>query len=213
MDCAAKPPKNKQPIIISGPSGVGKGTIRQKLLDSHPDIFTLSVSHTTRSPRVGEVEGVDYYYVSQSDFTTLVSHNGFMEYTSFGGNFYGTSRQTIAEQMAKGQVVLIEVEMEGVKQIKADLGTNLEPRYVFIKPPTFEMLEARLRNRATESEEDIQKRLSQARNELQFANSPDAYDKIIVNDDLENAYKELLEFIYSTPASCWWPALVSSQLI
>ena len=117
-----------------------------------------------------------------------------MEHTFFGGNYYGTSRQTIANQTAKGLVVVLEVEMEGVKQIRAN--SSIDARYVFIKPPSFKTLESRLRSRGTENEEGVRKRLDQAKSELEYADTVGIYDKILVNDDLEKAYKQLNEFIY-----------------
>lgn len=194
----AAPPQDRQPIVISGPSGVGKGTLSQRLFDTHPNTFTLAVSHTTRKPRAGEVEGVTYFFVSPPSFSSLVSQNTFVEYTFFGGHYYGTSKQTIADQTAKGLVVVLDIEMQGVKQMKAN--PSIDARYVFIKPPSFETLEARLRSRGTENEEDIQKRLAQAKVELEYADTPGVHDKIIVNDDLEKAYEELDEFVYG-PAS------------
>jgi len=191
------PPPDRRPVVISGPSGVGKGTLCQKLFDAHPDTFGLTVSHTTRKPRAGEVEGVTYFFVSPSAFSSLISQDALVEYTFFGNNYYGTSKQTIVDQTAKGLVVVLDIEMEGVKRIKA---SSINARYVFIKPPSFEMLETRLRNRGTEKEEDIQKRLAQAKVELEYADTPGVHDKIIVNDDFEKAYAELEEFVCKQPS-------------
>ncbi|KAF1836559.1 guanylate kinase [Decorospora gaudefroyi] len=198
---ASVPPPDRRPIVISGPSGVGKlhkGTLCQKLRDTHPNTFALTVSHTTRKPRAGEVEGETYFFVSPSTFSTLISNDAFVEYTFFGGNYYGTSKQTVVEQTAEGSVVVLDIEMEGVQRIKAS--NSIDARYVFIKPPSFEMLEARLRSRGTEKEGDVQKRLAQARVELQYADTPGVHDRIIVNDDLERAYAELEEFVYEKPS-------------
>ncbi|KAF2221377.1 P-loop containing nucleoside triphosphate hydrolase protein [Elsinoe ampelina] len=185
---------DRRPVVISGPSGVGKGTLCQRLFDAYPNTFALTTSHTTRQPRAGEVEGVNYFYVSTSTFTSLISQDAFVEYTTFGGNYYGTSKQTIEDQTAKGLVVVLDIEMEGVKRIKASSG--IDARYVFIKPPSFEALEARLRGRGTEKEEDIQKRLAQAAVELEYANTHGVHDKIIVNDDLDKSFAELEDFIF-----------------
>jgi guanylate kinase len=143
---------------------------------------------------VGEVEGRDYFFVTPSTFSDLISQGAFVEHAVFGGNQYGTSKRTIADQMAKGLVVVLDIEMNGVKQMKAD--SSIDARYVFIKPPSFETLEKRLRGRGTEKEEDIQKRLAQAKAEVEYANTQGVHDKIIVNDDLEKAFKELEEFVY-----------------
>jgi len=168
------------------------------LFDAHPHTFVLTVSHTTRKPRPGEVEGVTYFFVSPSVFASLVYQNAFVEHAFFGGHHYGTSKQTIVNQQANGLVVVLDIEMQGVKQMKADHG--IDARYVFIKPPSFEALEAQLRGRGTENEEDIQKRLTQAKVELEYADTLGVHHKIIVNNDLEKAYKELEKFVY-TPAS------------
>ncbi|KAK0744058.1 guanylate kinase [Schizothecium vesticola] len=184
----------RKPVVISGPSGVGKGTLYGLLFDRHPDTFTLSVSHTTRGPRAGEEHGVHYHFVTKDEFLDLKANDGFVESAQFGGNHYGTSKATIEEQTAKGKVVVLDIEMEGVKQIKA---TEFPARYVFIAPPSEEELERRLRGRATDSEESIQKRLTQAQKELAYARTPGVHDRIIVNRDLEEAYKELEEFVFA----------------
>ncbi|KAM0333215.1 hypothetical protein ACHAQA_001875 [Verticillium albo-atrum] len=172
-------PQDRRPIVISGPSGVGKGTLIQKLTDTYPCTFASTVSHTTRQPRPGEVEGSAYFFVSRSDFSTLVSRDAFIEYTTFSDNSYGTSKQTVAEQEAKGLVVVLEIETEGVKQTKAS--PKIDARYIFIKPPSLAVLEARLRGRGTEKEEDVQKRLARARAQIAYADTPGVYDVIIVN--------------------------------
>lgn len=105
-------PPDRRPLVISGPSGVGKGTLFKKLFAQHPDTFTLSVSHTTRSPREGEAHGVDYHFVPHEEFEALIARDGFVEHAKFGGNRYGTSKMTIEEQSAKGKVVLLDIEME-----------------------------------------------------------------------------------------------------
>lgn len=188
------PPSDSRPIIISGPSGVGKGTLAQKLFDTHPGTFSWTVSHTTRKPRPGEVEGETYFYVSFPEFSALVNRNAFVEHALFSGNYYGTSKRTVMEQVAKGRIVVLDIDMQGVKQVKGD--PDIDARYVFISPPSLEALEARLRNRGTETEEEIQKRLAQADAEVKYSCEQGAYDKIIVNDNLGNAYKELEKFVF-----------------
>ncbi|RQM06745.1 hypothetical protein DH86_00003933 [Scytalidium sp. 3C] len=186
-------PSDRRPLVISGPSGVGKGTLCKLLFTRHPDTFAFSISHTTRSPRPGEQHGVDYYYVSKDEFKDLIAKDSFIENAQFGDNFYGTSKMTIEDQSAKGQIVVLDIEMEGVKQIKK---SSIDARYIFVAPPSAEELETRLRGRGTEKEESIQKRLKQAKLELEFADTG-AHDKVIVNDDLEKAYKELEDFVYA----------------
>lgn len=117
-----------------------------------------------------------------------------MEHTTFAGHQYGTSKRTVADQVAKGRTVILDIEMEGVKQMKAD--PTITARYVFIRPPSLEVLEQRLRGRGTEREDDIQRRLNQARNEIEYANTG-VHDKIIVNDDLQTAYRELEDFVFA----------------
>ncbi|PQE17292.1 guanylate kinase protein [Rutstroemia sp. NJR-2017a BVV2] len=188
------------PIIISGPSGVGKGTLYSRLLSNHPNLFTTSISHTTRAPRPGETPNVDYYYITMEEFERMIEKGEFVEHAKFGGNRYGTSRKMIEEKRGEGKVVVLDIEMEGVKQIHAV--PSFPARYIFISPPSsadkspFEVLEARLRGRGTEKEESIQKRLAQAKLELEYSKTPGVHDVIIVNDDLEVAYQELEDFIF-----------------
>ncbi|KAK0643836.1 guanylate kinase [Cercophora newfieldiana] len=190
-------PPQRKPLVISGPSGVGKGTLYNLLFERNPDTFVLSVSHTTRGPRPGEQDGAHYHFVTKEAFLALKEKGGFVESAQFGDNLYGTSKQTIEEQGAKGKIVVLDIEMEGVKQIKA---TGFPARYVFIAPPSEEVLEKRLRGRGTDKEESILKRLAQAKLELEFAKTPGVHDKIIVNNDLETAYKELVDFVYAPEA-------------
>ncbi|KAG8355208.1 hypothetical protein FVEN_g6980 [Fusarium venenatum] len=186
-------PSDRRPIVISGPSGVGKGTLINMLFNRHPDQFTLSVSHTTRNPREGESDGVHYHFVTKDAFRDLIAKDGFVEHAQFGSNLYGTSKATIEEQTAKGKVVVLDIEMEGVKQVKA---STIDARYVFVSPPDTEELEKRLRGRGTETEESIQQRLTRAQDELAWARSAE-FDKILVNDDLEKTYQELDAFVYT----------------
>lgn len=192
------PLSGRRPIVISGPSGVGKSTLFRRLMETHPDVFATTVSHTTRKPRPGEIEGVTYYYVSRDRFQSLIEETAFIEYTEFNGNFYGTSKQTIVDQIAKGLIILLDIEMEGVKQLKKEqlkAGSQINPRFVFIKPPSYEALETRLRSRGTEDERSIQDRLGRARAELDFAETG-VHDKVIINQDLDDAFQELEEFVF-----------------
>ncbi|KAF2117862.1 P-loop containing nucleoside triphosphate hydrolase protein [Lophiotrema nucula] len=187
--------EKNRPIVISGPSGSGKSTILKRLFDEYPDRFGFSVSHTTRSPRSGEENGKDYNFVTKDDFLGLVEKNGFVEYAQFGGNYYGTSIKAIEDIAEKGRTCILDIEMEGVKQV-ANHADFPRPRFLFLSPPSLEILEQRLRGRGTDKEEAIQKRLAQAKKEIEFAESGDApHEKIVVNDDLEKAYKEAKEFI------------------
>lgn len=175
---ASNLPTNKTPVVISGPSGVGKGTLIGLLFERHPDTFAFSVSHTTRNPRNGEQNGINYHFVTKEAFQELKQSDGFVESAQFGSNFYGTSKATIEEQTAKGRVVVLDIEMEGVKQIRA---SDLEARFVFIAPPSEEELERRLRGRGTDAEKDILTRLAQAKKELDYSKESGVHDKIIEN--------------------------------
>lgn len=185
--------QDRRPLVISGPSGVGKGTLCERLKARHPSLFATTVSHTTRAPRPGEVSGREYHFISPSEFEDLITQGAFVEHARFGGNNYGTSRCTIDAVRLSQRIPILDIEMEGVKQIKA---SGIPARFVFIAPPSMDMLERRLRGRSTDSEESIRKRLAQAHHEMAFAETKGAHDKIIVNDDLDTAYAELETFIF-----------------
>lgn len=183
-----------RPIVISGPSGVGKGTLISQLRGKYPNLLATTVSHTTRQPRAGEVDRHDYFFVSEAGFQQLLSEDSFIEWARFSGDHYGTGRQTIYEQTSEDRTVILDIDVQGAKAIKAD--ATMQARYVFIKPPTFEALEQRLRGLQTESETDVQKRLAQARIELEEVAPGDIYDLILVNEDLETSLRELERFVF-----------------
>ena len=170
--------------VITGPSGVGKGTLVGRLLARHPQIW-LSVSATTRAPRQGEVEGVNYFFLSRERFEQQVQQGGFLEWAEFAGNLYGTPRQPVEEQLAAGRPVLLEIELEGARQVRQSFPAGFQ---LFIKPPSFEELERRIRGRGTDSDEAIQRRMERARIEL--AAEPE-FDAALVNGDLEEALGQL----------------------
>lgn len=177
---------------------MGKSTLCQRLISSHPGTFSITVSHTTRQPRPGEREGVDYYYISREKFEALIFEGTFVEYAEFNGNLYGTSKQTIIDQTTSGSIVLLDIEMEGVKQLKEEQAkgaSQIDPRFVFVRPPSLAMLETRLRGRGTEDEASIVRRLDRATAELEYADTG-VYDKVIVNQDLDTAFQELEEFVF-----------------
>ncbi|KAI5360103.1 Putative guanylate kinase-like domain, P-loop containing nucleoside triphosphate hydrolase [Septoria linicola] len=186
-DTTTKP----RPIVVSGPSGAGKSTLIKRLRAEYPDRFALSVSHTTRGPRAGEEHGKDYWYVSRHDFQKKIDENGFIEHAQFGSNSYGTSVQAVKDVAEQGRTCILDIEMEGVKQVKK---TDLNARYLFLQPPSVEILEQRLRGRQTDKEEAIQQRLKQATKEIEYSKTPGVHDQIIVNDDLEKAWKEFKAF-------------------
>ncbi|KAF8845245.1 guanylate kinase [Paxillus ammoniavirescens] len=170
-----------RPLVVFGPSGVGKGTLLKRLFAEFPDKFGFSVSHTTRAPRPGETDGKEYHFVTREQFTTLLSEGAFIEHAQFSGNYYGTSIQAIRAVRSTGRRCVLDID----SQIKK---TDLDPIYLFISPPDMTTLRHRLRGRGTDSDHAIQRRLSIALSEIQYAREPGAYDYVIVNDDLEKAY-------------------------
>ncbi|KAL1302130.1 hypothetical protein AAFC00_002564 [Neodothiora populina] len=180
-----------RPIVISGPSGSGKSTHLNRLLKEYPDRFGFSISHTTRAPRGAEQNGVEYHFVTKDDFLKLVDAGGFIEHAQFGSNYYGTSVQAVKDVAQQNRTCILDIEMEGVKQVKK---TNLNARLLSLQPPSLDILEKRLRGRATDSEDAITQRLAQAKNELAYAKEPGTFDKVIINDDLENAWTEFKAF-------------------
>jgi len=175
-----------RPLVISGPSGVGKSTLLKRLFAEFPDKFGFSVSHTTRSPRPGEQEGKDYYFVTRDAFTSLLHQGGFIEHAEFSDNLYGTSFMAVERVQAEGRRCLLDIESQGVMLIKK---TKLDPVYLFISPPNMESLEDRLKARATDSDAALRKRLATAIKELQYAQTG-AHDVVLVNDDLDRTYEK-----------------------
>ncbi|NEP58832.1 MAG: guanylate kinase [Symploca sp. SIO2G7] len=167
-------------IVLTGPSGVGKGTLLQLLLNKHPKLY-LSVSATTRQPRPGEVEGKDYYFVSRDRFEQLVAAQELLEWAEYAGNYYGTPSLPVKEKIACGQSVILEIEVLGARQIHKTIPDALR---IFIEPPSLAELERRIRSRGKDKEEAIAQRLQTAKVELEAA---DEFDVKIVNDDLEKA--------------------------
>ncbi|KAG0640766.1 P-loop containing nucleoside triphosphate hydrolase protein [Tuber brumale] len=187
-------PTNPPPIVLSAPSGTGKSTLLTRLFATHPKTFGFSVSHTTRKPRSGEVPGVDYHFVTPEIFESLIAKEAFIEHTRFSGNYYGTSIEAVKAVAEEGRVCVLDIEMEGVKQVKR---TDLGAKFVFLKPPSLEVLKSRLEGRGTETEESLRKRLERAKVELEFAEVPGVHDKVIVNENLDKAYEELEGYILS----------------
>ena len=180
----------KKLIIITGPSGVGKGTVVNQLLDKNKDIW-LSISATTRNPRVGEKDGLNYYFISEERFKDMIDKKEFLEWAQFAGNYYGTPLSTVNEKIEKGFIVLLEIEVEGAKQIKEKFPESLS---IFLLPPSKEELEKRIRNRGTEKEEAIDRRLSRANYEIA---SSDQFDFVLTNHDVDETVKEVFKIIKS----------------
>ncbi len=156
----------------------------------------MTTSHTTRIPRPGDIDGVSYYFVSRQTFHALIDQGAFIEYAEFNSHLYGTSKQTVIDQKSRGSIVLLDIEMEGVKQLKnaTPQASEIDARFVFIRPPSLEALERQLRGRGTETEVSIQRRLARAAEEMEYADTG-AHDKIIVNDDLDDALRQLEDFV------------------
>ncbi len=171
-------------IVLTGPSGVGKGTLMQKLLQLHPELY-YSVSATTRSPRPGEINGQNYYFITRSQFEKLVAQGEFLEWAEFAGNYYGTPRAAVLEQIQSGKLVILEIELEGARQIRDSYPNALS---IFILPPSFSELEKRIRGRGQDSQEAIARRLNRAQEEIEAAAE---FDIQIVNDDLKTALNQI----------------------
>lgn len=175
-------------FVVSAPSGTGKTTVCRRLLERDPRL-ALSVSHTTRPPRPGEVGGRDYHFVSHRAFRELVERGAFVEFAEYGGNLYGTSDAELERILERGKDALLEIEVQGAAQIR---DRRPDARLIFLLPPSVEVLEARLRGRGTDDEEAIQKRLALARRELAAAPN---FDYAVVNDDLDRTVETLREII------------------
>ena len=180
----AEAPSSGRLFLITGPSGVGKGTLVAALLQRHPQIW-LSISATTRAPRSGEQEGQHYFFLDRSAFDAKVAQGGLLEWAEFAGNCYGTPRGPVEQQLAAGRPVLLEIELEGARQVRKSFPSGVQ---IFIKPPSYEELERRIRGRGTDSEEAISRRLERARVELA---AEAEFDAALVNDDLQTALAEL----------------------
>jgi guanylate kinase len=176
-------------VVLAGPAGVGKGTIVQRILASEPD-FMLSVSATTRDPRPGEVDGIHYHFISEEEFEGLIAENQLLEHAIVhGSNYYGTPLNELTRAEAEDKHLLLEIDLQGARQVKTRIPQALT---IFISPPSWEELESRLRNRGTETEEQIQTRLSTARTELASAGE---FDFNLTNQDLDSCVAQVVELV------------------
>jgi len=175
-------------VVLAGPSGVGKSSVIQHALDQAPKTW-LSVSATTRAPRPGEQDGVNYFYVSDDQFDQMIANEQLIEWASYAGNRYGTPRQPVEEKLAAGTPVLLELEVQGAQQIRETMPAAI---LVFLEPPTWADLEARLAGRGTESQTEVQARLDAALKELE---SKGFFDHVIINDDVIRAARELVQYL------------------
>lgn len=177
-------------IVITGPSGVGKGTIVRSLMQRHPQL-NVSISATTRQPRPGEVDGTDYYFISKEEFESAIARNEFLEWAQYAGNYYGTPKTKVAEQIERGNYIILEIELVGARAIAKIFPDALR---IFILPPSIEELEQRIRIRGKNSEGSIAKRLEIATTEIAASNE---FDIKIVNEDLESAIAEIETVIFN----------------
>jgi guanylate kinase len=180
-------------IVLTGPSGVGKGTLVKSLLQRHPDLF-LSVSVTTRSPRPGEIDGVSYSFIDRSQFERMVAKGELLEWAEFAGNYYGTPRSVVEEKIRQGDWVILEIELEGARQIRKNFPEALR---IFILPPSMPELEHRIRHRGQDSEAAIARRLDRALEEIAAA---DEFDIQIINDDFDKAIDRIETTLFATAA-------------
>ncbi|XP_021107760.1 guanylate kinase isoform X3 [Heterocephalus glaber] len=191
------------PVVLSGPSGAGKSTLLKRLLQEHGSIFGFSVSHTTRDPRPGEENGRGrsavpslhgphqspyYYFVTREVMQRDIAAGDFIEHAEFSGNLYGTSKAAVRAVQAMNRICVLDVDLQGVCNIKK---TDLRPIYISVQPPSLAVLEQRLRQRNTETEESLAKRLAAARADMDSSKEPGLFDLVIINDNLDEAYAQL----------------------
>jgi guanylate kinase len=174
--------------VLSGPSGVGKGTVVAAVRELHPHVW-VSVSYTTRAPRAGEVDGLQYHFIDRERFAELVGAGQMLEWAEFAGNLYGTPLEPVRRRLAAGTPTLLEIELQGARQVRAKMP---EAQFVFLAPPSWPELERRLVGRGTEPADVISRRLDQALVELEAASE---FDAIVVNDDVRRAARELVGLI------------------
>lgn len=182
-------------IIISGPSGVGKGTIRKELMEYKDINLVYSVSMTTRQPRPQEVDGVDYFFVSEEQFANELDAGNFLETAQFVGNCYGTPKRYVEALRKQGKNVILEIEIDGATQVIKQCTGDKGLVTIFLMPPSFELLEARIRGRRTENEATIQERLSKAKHEMTLK---DNYVHVVINDDIKRTTEEIYGIIKET---------------
>ncbi|OZI13285.1 guanylate kinase [Bacillaceae bacterium SAS-127] len=176
-------------IVLSGPSGVGKGTVRKEIFSQSNLNFEYSISMTTRAPREGEVDGVDYFFKSREEFEQLISEGKLLEYAEFVGNYYGTPVDYVRDTLDAGKDIFLEIEVQGAKQVREKFPEGL---FIFLAPPSLSVLHSRITNRGTESDEVIQGRMEKARKEIEMM---ELYDYVVENDEVEKACSRIQSII------------------
>ena len=178
-------------IVLSGPSGVGKGTVRAAVFANNQFQYVYSVSATTRAQRPGEVDGKDYYFVSREEFETMIQNEDLLEYAEYVGNYYGTPIQKIEENLAAGHDVFLEIEVQGAMKVKERMPEGI---FIFLAPPTLEELESRITGRGTDAAHVIQERMATAKEEIELMQH---YDYVVVNDQVQHAVDKINAIIQS----------------
>lgn len=178
-------------IVLSGPSGVGKGTVRASIFEDNIYNYIYSVSATTRTMRPGEVDGVDYYFVSKEEFQEMIEEDSLLEYAEYVGNFYGTPFHKIEENLSKGKDVFLEIEVQGALKVRDKMPDGI---FIFLAPPSLQELESRITGRGTDSDEVIYERIQKAHEEIEMMKH---YDYVVVNDEVEKAKNKINAIIQS----------------
>ncbi|KAJ1461854.1 P-loop containing nucleoside triphosphate hydrolase protein [Pelagophyceae sp. CCMP2097] len=190
------------PLVVAGCSGAGKGTLISKLMDWDRASFGFSVSHTTRAPRAGEVDGVHYHFATVENMKRDIDAGLFIESANVHGNYYGTSKAAVEDVQQNGRVCILDIDVQGVQNVKR---STLCPKYLWVEAPSMDLLEKRLRGRGTETEETLEKRLKNAGSEMDFAHPADGskpFDAYVVNDDVDRAFEQVCVQLYE-----WYPHL------
>ncbi len=172
-------------IVLSGPSGVGKGTVRKAVFSQENTSFEYSISMTTRAPRAGEVDGMDYFFKTREEFESLIQQGKLLEYAEFVGNYYGTPVDYVRETLDKGKDVFLEIEVQGAQQVRQKFPDGL---FIFLAPPSLKELKNRIVTRGTESEDIINNRLKVAREEIEMMH---LYDYVVENDEIDHAVERI----------------------
>lgn len=184
--------KPGQLIVISGPSGVGKGTLCRRLTAGFPNQLVWSVSATSRKPRPGEVHGVDYYFLSPDEFKQGIEQEHFLEWAEYNGNFYGTPKALVSRACASGKSVLLEIDVQGARHVRQAMTPQDFATLIFIAPPDMSTLRARLTERGTNTEDDIENRLKISAEEMTQQHH---FDHVVMNDNLDTSYKKLCDVL------------------